>query len=124
MAIDVNRGAFVKEEWRWEEVTAPEVLAVQPNAKPIKLETNLDLAAARVLAVELLTDLKHVSQPYIITLEGVGIYKGEDFVGSPPTFSCNFPDWPVVITDKLLIIGFAEDYSNWTTSITIKGPQK
>lgn len=124
MAIDADRGAFVKEELRWEEVDAPEVLAVQPNAKPIKLETNLDLAAARVLAVELLNDLKYVSQAYVITLEGVGIYNGEDFVGSPPTFNCNFPDWPVEITDKLLIIGFAEDYSNWTTSITIKGPQK
>lgn len=124
MAIDANRGAFVKEEWRWEEELAADVLAIQPNARTIKLETNLDLAAAKVIAVELLSDLKHVGQAYNITLQGVGIIKGADFIGSPPTFSCNFPDWPVKQTDKLMLIGYAEDFVNNATTITIKGPQK
>lgn len=124
MAIDANRGAFVKEEYRWEEEQDAEVLAIQPNARTIKLETNLNLAAASVIAVELLSDLKHVGQAYSITLQGVGIIKGSDFIGSPPTFSCNFPDWPVKQTDKLILIGYAEDHDRNITTITLKGPMK
>lgn len=124
MAIDVNRGAFVKEEFRYEEASAPEVLAEQPRARIIKIDTNLDQTAAKALADEILADQKYVPQAYSITLAGVDVCRPSDFVGSPPTFLCNFPDWPVKLTEKLTTIGVTIDYQNWTTSVLIRGPIK
>lgn len=43
MAIDRERGSFVKEGYRYEVSEAPEVTAVQKNARKITLRTNLDL---------------------------------------------------------------------------------
>ncbi|WP_300115523.1 hypothetical protein [Sphingobium sp.] len=123
MAIDVNRGAFVKEEYRFEERSAPEVLALQPQARVIKLETNLDLAAAGALADEIMDEHKHVAQAYEVVLAGVDVCDDQSFIGSPPTFTCNFPDWPVDQTDLLRVVSVVVDYQNWLTTITIKGPQ-
>ncbi|OAH42766.1 hypothetical protein AX777_05880 [Sphingobium yanoikuyae] len=124
MAIDAERGSFVKDEFRFIEKSAPDVLALKPDARIIELETNLDLAACEVLAVELLDEHKHVAQVYNITIEGVDFITPSDFVDSPVTVTCNFPDWPVSQTDKLTVVAVSHDYTSWTTTITARGPIK
>lgn len=122
MAIDVNRGSFVQEEYRYAEQSDPLVLAVQPQARIIKLDTNLDSDAAAALADEIMDEHKHVAQAYEVVIAGVDVCDDQQFIGSPPTFTCNFPDWPVDQTDKLRVIAVSVDYQNWLTTITIKGP--
>ena len=56
-------------------------------------------------------------------LAGVDVCDDQSFIGSPPTFTCNFPDWPVDQTDLLRVVSVVVDYQNWLTTITIKGPQ-
>lgn len=123
MAIDNNRGSFVKEEYRYETEDAPAVLTKQPNARTIKLETNLDSTAAKALAVELLTEHKHVAQAYRVKVAGVDVASDDKWIDSPPTFSCVFPDWPISQTDVLRTVTTTTDYNEFTTTITAKGPQ-
>lgn len=123
MAIDPERGSFVKEEYRFEVSEASEVAAIQPNARKITLKTNLDLAAAKALADEIKTEHQHVAQAYRVTLADVTTVRMSDLTDSPPTFSCVFPDWPVQATDVLRSITIATDYGSFTQEITIKGPQ-
>ncbi|KKI22404.1 hypothetical protein [Sphingomonas sp. Ag1] len=123
MAIDPDRGSFVKEEYRYEVAKDDAVTAVQPNARKITLQTNLDLAAAKVLADEILAEHKSVAQAYRVTLQGVDNVTMADLIDSPPTFACVFPDWPVQQTDTLRSITIVTDYGTFTQEITIKGPQ-
>lgn len=123
MAIDPNRGSFVKEEYRYEVSDAPDVTAIQPNARKITLKTNLDLAAAKALADEILLEHQHVALAYRVNLKDVTTVTMADLTGSPPTFSCVFPDWPVQSTDTLRSVTIATDYGSFTQEITIKGPQ-
>lgn len=122
MAIDANRGTFVKEEYRYAEQSEPSVLADQPQARIIKLDTNLDIVAATRLADEIMDEHKHVAQAYEVVIAGVDVCDDEKFIGSPPTFTCNFPDWPVDQTDLLRVVAVTVDYQAWLTTITIKGP--
>jgi hypothetical protein len=123
MAIDMNRGSFVLKEYRYETKDAPEVLARQPNARTIKLETNLDSAAAKALAVELMTEHQRVAQAYRVKVAGVDIASDDKWVDSPPTFSCVFPDWPISQVDVLRTVTTTTDYNEFSTTITAKGPQ-
>lgn len=123
MAIDRERGSFVKEEYRYEVSEAPDVTAVQRNARKITLRTNLDLAAAKALADEIKTEHQHVAQAYRVTLADVTTVRIADLIDSPPTFSCVFTDWPVQQSDVLRSITIATDYGTFTQEITIKGPQ-
>jgi hypothetical protein len=123
MAIDPNRGSFVKEEYRWEVSEDASVAAIQPNARKITLPTNLDQQAAKALATEILNEHRQVAQAYRVSLAGVGTVGMGDLIGSPPTFSCVFTDWPVQSTDVLRTISFSTDYGSFTQEITIKGPQ-
>ncbi len=123
MAIDMNRGSLVLKEYRYETKDAPEVLARQPNARTIKLETNLDSAAAKALAGELLTEHQRVAQAYRVKVAGVDIASDDKWVDSPPTFSCVFPDWPISQVDVLRTVTTTTDYNEFSTTITAKGPQ-
>lgn len=123
MAIDTNRGSFVKQEYRYELVDAPEVLQKQPNARTIKLETNLDSTAAKALAVELLSEHKHVAQAYRVTVAGVEVASDDKWIDSPPTFSCLFSDWPISQADVLRTVTTTTNYNEFITTVTAKGPQ-
>ena len=123
MAIDPNRGSFVKEEYRYEIANDENVAAIQPNARKITLRTNLDLVAAKALADEILAEHKQVAQAYRITLADVNTVTMADLIDSPPTFTCVFNDWPVQQTDVLRSITISTDYGAFTQEITIKGPQ-
>lgn len=121
MAIDRNRGAFVQEEYRYEVAEDASVKARQPQARVIELGTNLDLEAAKRLAVEILDEQAPLAQAYSLTFEGVDVIKPSDFDGSPPTYRCNFPGWPVQLSDLLRIVSVEVDYENWITTVLIKG---
>lgn len=123
MAIDPDRGAFVLKEYRFETAEAPAVLAKQPEARSIKLETNLDLVAAKALADELLDEHKHVAQAFSFTVQGVEVCSEDKFIDSPPMFICNFADWPTDLTTVLRPISTSIDYGAFATTITVKGPQ-
>lgn len=123
MAIDPDRGSFVKEEYRYEIAKDDDVAAVQPNARKMTLQTNLDLVAAKVLADEILSEHKQVAQAYRVTLQDVDNVTMADLTDSPPTFSCVFSDWPVQQSDVLRSISITTDYGTFTQEITIKGPQ-
>ncbi len=123
MAIDSERGSFVKEEYRWEISEAPEVTAIQPNARKITLRTNLNLEAAKALSDEILDEHKEVAQAYRVTVADVDTVTMADLIDSPPTFSCVFADWPVQSIDTLRTISIETDYGSFTQNITIKGPQ-
>ena len=123
MAIDNNRGSFVGKEYRYETEDAPGVLDKQPNARTIRLETNLDSTAAKALAVELLSEHRHVAQAYRVTVSGVDICEDDKWIDSPPTFSCVFPDWPVSSIAVLRVVSVTTDYNTFTTTFTAKGPQ-
>lgn len=123
MATDNNRGSFVKSEYRYELADAPEVLQKQPNARTIKLETNLDSTAAKALADELLKEHRHVAQAYRVKVAGVEVASDDKWIDSPPTFSCVFPDWPISTTDVLRTVTTTTDYNEFTTTLTAKGPQ-
>lgn len=121
MAIDRNRGAFVKEEYRFEIDEATEVKAVQGQARVIEIKTNLDMTAAATLAREIMDEQKHVSQAYSVSFEGIDIIGPSDFIGSPPTFLCNFPDWPVELTHKLRTLSVEVNGETMTTTVLLKG---
>ena len=123
MAIDPDRGSFVKQEYRYEIAEDKAVADIQPNARKITLPTNLNLDAANALAKELLSEHKQVAQAYRVTLAGVDAVKLADLIDSPPTFSCSFPNWPVQSGDVLRSVTISTDYGSFTQEITIKGPQ-
>lgn len=102
MAIDPNRGSFVKEEYRWEISEDTNVKAIQPNARKITLPTNLDQVAAKALADEILAEHKHVAQAYRVTLAGVETVTMNDLIDSPPTFSC-------VVNRRAMLTPFGAD---------------
>jgi hypothetical protein len=123
MAIDPNRGTFVLTEYRWEPAIDDTVLAKQPEARSIKLETNLDLPAAQALADEVLAENKHVAQAFTFSVQGVEVCSEDKFIDSPPTFRCNFSDWPTDLTTVLRPISTTTDYGAFKTTVTVKGPQ-
>ncbi|MBT0668400.1 hypothetical protein HT136_08460 [Novosphingobium profundi] len=124
MAIDPERGSFVQQEYRYAESINNDVLAEQSQARVIPLDTNLDMEAAQALADEVLAEQRYVSQAYSVTFQGVDVIEDEDLVGSPPTFLCNFYDWPVRVTERLTTISVNVDYKNWITTVVMKGPIK
>ncbi len=123
MAIDPDRGSFVKNEYRWETAEDVAVGTIQPNARKITLPTNLNSAAAKVLATEILAEHKQVAQAYRVTIAGVDTVTMADLIDSPPTFSCLFPDWPVQSIDTLRLVSVTTDYGAFTQEIVIKGAQ-
>lgn len=123
MAIDPDRGSFVKNEYRWEVAEDKAVAEVQPNARKVTIPTNLNSAAASALASEILAEHSEVAQAYRISIAGVETVTMADLTDSPPTFSCIFPNWPVQSTDVLRSVSVSTDYGSFTQEITIKGPQ-
>lgn len=123
MAIDPDRGSFVKNEYRWETAEDIGVGTIQPNARKITLPTNLNSAAAKVLATEILAEHKQVAQAYRVTIADVDTVTMADLIDSPPTFSCLFPNWPVQSTDTLRLVSVTTNYGAFTQEIVIKGAQ-
>lgn len=124
MAIDRERGAFVQEEYRYETAQDAAVKTVQKQARPIEFDTNLNMSAAAALAAEILAEQKYVGQAYRLTFQGIDVVKPSDFIGSPPTFLCNFPEWPTDLTSKLRLMEVEMNPEAWTTTVLIKGAIK
>jgi hypothetical protein len=124
MAIDRERGAFVQEEYRYETAQDDSVKAIQKQARIIEIDTNLNMAAAAAFAAEILADQKHVCQAFRLRFQGIDVVKPSDFIGSPPTFLCNFPEWPTDLTSKLRLLEVEADPESWTTTVLIKGAIK
>lgn len=121
MAIDRNRGAFVQDEYRYEVAKNDDIKAKQSQARVIEIDTNLDLEAAKRFADEILSEQGPLAQAYSFTFQGVDIISPSDFDGSPPTYRCNFPSWPVELTDLLRVVSVEVNYESWTTTVLIKG---
>ena len=124
MAIDRERGSFVQDEYRYEIAEDLTVKAAKGEPRSISFDTNLNQAAAKALADEILAEQKHVSQSYSVVFQGVSVVGPSDFKGSPPTFLCNFPTWPVELTDLLRVVSVEADGENWTTTVLLKGAMK
>jgi hypothetical protein len=115
--LDPNRAAFVKQEYRYATKLAPTVLARNPAARVVEVETNLDEASATALANKYLAENVE-PRVFDVTLEGV--IHIDAFVGGPPRY---IPDFPRLATDgrAMKVISASVDYDAGRTTVRIRG---
>lgn len=117
MALDTNRAAFVQQEYRYAIKPNFDVLARNPAARTVTVDTNLDEASANALATKYLAENAN-PRVFEIVLQGVTYL--DTFVGTVPTFVLNAPKYQ---TDSrvLKVIGFSTDFEANTTTLQVRG---
>ncbi|QPL38248.1 hypothetical protein IT881_08760 [Erythrobacter sp. A30-3] len=121
MAIDPDRAIFAQRELSWQEALDNTVMAEQPLARSIELESVLKASGAAFLAAEILNDNDEVSQVSSFDVDGVEAITAASFAGSPPRFDAHFAGLGSEDGIVLRTIEVTVDYNENSTSIIGKG---
>ncbi|WP_242152589.1 hypothetical protein [Sphingomonas sp. BAUL-RG-20F-R05-02] len=115
--LDPNRAAFVTNEYRYVTPTSPTVKSRNPAAREVKVDTNLDQAAATALAAKYLAEN---IQPRVLEIVLQGIINLDAFIGGPPSY---IPNFPKLATDgrTMKVIGATVDYGAGKTTVRVRG---
>lgn len=115
--FDSNRAALVQQEYRYVTQTAPAVLARNPLARTVQIDTNLNAEAATALATKMLAE-NSKSRVFEVVLEGVTFL--DSLIGQCPSFVPNFPS---MATDgrTMKVISFTSDFESNTTTLQVRG---
>ncbi|MEW6628354.1 MAG: hypothetical protein AB1431_16335 [Pseudomonadota bacterium] len=89
----LNRGSFVRNEYRYEIRENLPLQSLEPSAREIVIETSMGEAAATALATKILADAGRVTQGFEIAIQGV--IDLDDFAGHPPLFRVALPGYDV-----------------------------
>lgn len=116
-SLDPVRAAFVKEEYRTIAPSSPTVLARNPAARVIEVQTNLDEASATALANKYLAENV---QPRVFDVTLEGVIHIDAFIGGPPRY---IPNFPRLATDgrTMKVINSSVDYDNGRTTVRVRG---
>jgi hypothetical protein len=114
---DTNRAAFVQQEYRYATKTNPAVLARNPAARTVEIDTNLDEATASSLSTKYLNEN---GSPRVFEIVVEGVLYLDAFVGGVPAYQLNLPKFS---TDgrTYKVISFTTDYDINTTTLQVRG---
>lgn len=117
MTEEQNHSLFVRQEYRYATASDGSVKAVNPKAREVELYTQLGEADATVLAVKYLNVNK---KPRVFTVEIEGVMDLSSFVGGPPSFLPNFPDYALT-SGRLVVVSASVDHDAGMTTIEVRG---
>lgn len=115
--LDPNRAAFVKREYRYFTSLDGDVLARNPAARVVEVDTNMDEGGATALAHSYLAENV---KPRAFELTMQGTISIDNFLACPPAYVANFPR---LRTDgrTMKAIAVSIDYDAETTSLRVRG---
>lgn len=115
--IDANRVAFVRQAFRYAEAKDASVLARNPDAVLVRMDTYLNYDAAVIRAQDELTANKGVR---VFEVEVQALMSFDDFVGGPPAFSFT-SERHKVANRTMKVVGFSCDTNTTTTTLRLRG---
>lgn len=115
--LDPNRAAFVKQEYRYANEVDGTVLARNPSAVEVTVDTNLDETAATALAAKYLAEN---NEPRVFEVTIQGVFSVDDFIGGPPQYIADFAR---LHTDgrTMKVTGCSVDHTANRTTFRIRG---
>lgn len=115
--IDTDHAIFVREAYRYEEVSEPAIKARNKGAQKLTIETQLGQSAAAALARKYLAENQ---QPRTFEVEFEGTADFADFIGAPPAYIVNSER---LVTDGRTSRTFSQtvDYTKGITVVQVRG---
>jgi hypothetical protein len=120
MELDPERASFVSQAFRYEVKTDSGVQALYPNSKIIEINTNLDVVAAKALAMDIFNVSSKSARTFTVTVEGVLTL--DEMVSGAPRYYLRFnrhdaADPSVIYT----VIAAKVKHVAQTTELTVRG---
>jgi len=112
---DTNRASFVQQAYRYVTAVDNSIIARNPTAREVEINTNLNQASAQALANAYLADNKQ-PRAYEVQIEGVIFL--DTLADGVPRFILESPK-----SDgrTLKLVGFTTDYETNTTTLQVRG---
>lgn len=115
---DANRVAFVQQPFRYtDHAKDPAILARNPDALIVRLDTNLSYDAAVIRAQDELNAAKNAR---VFDVEVHAIIHFDDFVGGPPSFSFT-SERDQCFNREMRVVAFSCDINTMTTTLRLRG---
>lgn len=115
--INAQRVAFVQQAYRYTEAKDVTVLARNPDAVLVRMDTNLSYDAAVIRASDELAANKGVR---VFDVEVHALIYFDDFVGGPPAFSFTSKN-DKVFDRTMKVVAFSCDSNTGTTNLRLRG---
>lgn len=117
MTVDANRVAFVQQPFRYTEAKDAAILARNPDALIVRLDTNLTFDAAVVRAQD---ELEASNGARVFEVEVHALMHFDDFVGGPPSFSFT-SERHKCFNRVMRAVGFSCDTNTLKTTLRLRG---
>lgn len=108
---------FVRQEYRFATASDGAIKAVNPKAREIEIRTQLSEAYAEAMAEKYLSVNE---KPRVFTIEIEGVMDLANFVGGPPSFIPNLPDYALT-SGRLVVTSASVDHDAGITTIEVRG---
>jgi hypothetical protein len=117
MTVDANRVAIVQQPFRYTEAKDAAILARNPDALIVRLDTNLTYEAAVIRATD---ELEANKGARVFELKVHALIHFDDFVGGPPSFSFT-SEQDKCFNRVMRVVGCACDTNTLTTTLRLRG---
>lgn len=123
MAIDAARAEFVKNDFRYAEVSDTSVQTAFRGARSVEIDTNIATEAQAIAAAnELLNTYKQFQMGFDVVLLGADTVTLGDFASSPPVFRADFPKFGTTGSGRDMLVREIEiDFQRQNTLVKLRG---
>lgn len=112
-----ERALFVRQEYRYVTAKDDAIRAVNPKAREIEIQTNLNEADAETRANN---ELAANDNARVFEVEIEGLIPLSAFVGGPPSFIPNLPEYGLT-SGQLTVVSATIDYNSGITRLQVRG---